>query len=86
MISANDIIEACAKACDNRAKFDFPWGSENTDRYRAQAEWAARCAKDIRALKDKYGDAILCEREPACVLSTSNEIHTPLYRAKEPTK
>jgi hypothetical protein len=64
MISANDIIEACAKACDNRAKFDFPWGSENTDRYRAQAEWAAQCAKDIRALKSQYGNAILCEREP----------------------
>jgi hypothetical protein len=47
---------------------------------------AEKCAAAIRALKDKYGNAILCEQEPACVLSTSNEIHTPLYRAKEPTK
>jgi hypothetical protein len=95
-ITARDIIEACAQACDQRAKRSFPWASENSDVYHAQADWAAQCAKDIRALADQYGDAILCEPEPDCWIdphtgelrksywtAPSND-SVPLYRAKEP--
>ena len=42
--------ERCAKVCDENAKRNFPWGSENSDRYHAQADWAERCAAAIRAL------------------------------------
>ena len=41
--------EACAKVCDEKAKRNFTWGSENSDRYHAQADWAESCAKAIRA-------------------------------------
>ena len=44
-------IEECATACDKRARRNYTWGSENSDRYHAQAEWAAQCAADIRRLK-----------------------------------
>jgi hypothetical protein len=79
MTTADDIIEACAQACDQRAKRSFPWASENSDVYHAQADWAAQCAKDIRALADQYGNAILCERDYA-------GDYIPIERAKEPTK
>lgn len=40
---------ACAKVCDEKARRNFPWGSENSDMYHAQADWAAHCAAAIRA-------------------------------------
>jgi len=94
MTTADDIIEACAQACDQRAKRSFPWASENSDVYHAQADWAAQCAKDIRALADQYGNAILCEPEPDCWIDRADgSMHWgsapnrfPLYCAKEATK
>lgn len=44
--------ERCAQVCDNHAERNFPWGSENSDIYHAQAAWAERCAKAIRALEE----------------------------------
>ena len=41
--------EACARICDEKAKRNFNWGSENADRYHAQADWAVFCAASIRA-------------------------------------
>jgi hypothetical protein len=41
--------EACAKVCDEKAKRNFSWSSENADRYHAQADWAYVCAQAIRA-------------------------------------
>ena len=41
--------EACAKVCDEKAKRDFNWASENADKYHAQASWAELCARAIRA-------------------------------------
>ena len=43
-----DEREACAKMCDEKAKRDFNWASENADKYHAQATWAELCAKAIR--------------------------------------
>ena len=43
-----DEREACAKLCDEKAKRDFNWASENADKYHAQASWAELCAKAIR--------------------------------------
>ena len=40
--------EECAKLCDEKAKRDFNWASENADKYHAQASWAELCAKAIR--------------------------------------
>lgn len=40
--------ERCAKIADAHARRDYPWGSENTDRYHAQADWAERIAVAIR--------------------------------------
>ena len=45
--------ETCAKIADEASKRNFPWGSENSDIYHAQANWAERIAKNIRARKDK---------------------------------
>jgi hypothetical protein len=78
MTTARDIIEACAKLVDGNSRACVPGGI-------AQKMMQAN-ADAIRALADQYGDAILCEPEVACVLTTSKEIHTPLYRAKELTK
>lgn len=44
-----DEREECAKVCDEKAKRNFNWGSENADRYHAQADWAEHCAAAIRA-------------------------------------
>ena len=44
-----DEREQCAKLCDEKAKRDFNWASENADKYHAQASWAELCAKAIRA-------------------------------------
>ena len=44
--------ERCARVCDKHAERNFPWGSENSDIYHAQAAWAQRCAKAIRALEE----------------------------------
>ena len=41
-------VERCAKIADEHARRDYPWGSENTDRYHAQADWAKRIAAVIR--------------------------------------
>ncbi len=41
--------EACAKVCDEHAKRNYNWASENADIYHAQAHWAARIAVAIRA-------------------------------------
>ncbi len=41
--------EACAKVCDEHAKRNYNWASENADTYHAQAHWAARIALAIRA-------------------------------------
>jgi hypothetical protein len=38
----------CAKIADEHARRNYPWGSENTDKYHAQAHWAARIAAAIR--------------------------------------
>lgn len=40
--------ERCAKIADEHARRNYPWGSENTDRYHAQADWAERIAAVIR--------------------------------------
>jgi len=40
--------ERAAKCADEHAKRDFTWGSENSDRYHAQADWAERIAAAIR--------------------------------------
>ena len=40
--------ERCAKVADEHARRNYPWGSENTDRYHAQADWAERIAAVIR--------------------------------------
>ena len=40
--------ERCAKVADKHAERDFTWGSENSDRYHAQADWAASIAAAIR--------------------------------------
>jgi hypothetical protein len=67
MISANDIIEACAKVSEHRGDSDIAYA--------------------IRALKNKYGDTILCEREPVTHVHEGDSLDPiPLYRAKEPTK
>ena len=41
--------EACAKVCDEHAKRNYNWASENADIYHAQAHWAGRIAAAIRA-------------------------------------
>lgn len=41
--------EACAQICDAKAKRNFNWGSENADKYHAQADWAEHIAVAIRA-------------------------------------
>jgi len=41
--------EACAKVCDEHAKRNYNWASENADIYHAQAHWAGRIADAIRA-------------------------------------
>jgi len=45
------VLEEAARVCDEKAKRDFPWGSESSDIYHTQADWAAVCAKAIRAMK-----------------------------------
>jgi hypothetical protein len=64
VITISEVIEQCARECDKRAKRDFPWASENSDRYHAQADWAEQCAKDIRTLKAKYEGCIVAEGMP----------------------
>jgi len=81
MITLAEVIEQCAKACDKRAKRDFPWASENSDRYHAQADWAEQCAKDIRALAAQYENCIVADGSPA-----ARTMGVLLYCAKEPTK
>ena len=46
---AKEEREACAKVCDAKAERNFPWSSENADKYHAQADWANVCAEAIRA-------------------------------------
>ena len=41
--------EACAKVCDEKAKRNYNWASENADTYHAQSDWAELCAAAIRA-------------------------------------
>jgi hypothetical protein len=41
-------MERGAVICDEKAKKDFNWASENADRYHVQADWAAVCAAAIR--------------------------------------
>lgn len=48
-----DEREACAKLCDEKAKRDFNWASENADKYHAQASWAELCARAIRRRGEK---------------------------------
>ncbi len=43
--------ERCAKVADEHARRTFTWGSENSDLYHAQADWAEAIAKSIRQLK-----------------------------------
>jgi len=45
------VLEEAARVCDEKAKRDFPWGSESSDIYHTQADWAAVCAKAIRTMK-----------------------------------
>jgi hypothetical protein len=40
--------ERCARIADQHATRDYPWGSENTYIYHAQAHWAERIAAAIR--------------------------------------
>ncbi len=40
--------ERAARVADEHAKRNFTWGSENSDRYHAQADWAERIAAAIR--------------------------------------
>lgn len=40
--------ERAAKIADGYAKRDFPWASENSDTYHAQADWAQLIAAAIR--------------------------------------
>lgn len=44
-----EAMEECARIADEHARRNYPWGSENTDRYHAQADWAERIAAAIRA-------------------------------------
>ena len=60
-ITLAEVIEQCAQACDKRARRNYPWGSENSDVYHAQADWAAQCARDVRALAAQYEGCIVCE-------------------------
>jgi len=48
--AARAALEQAAKVCDEKARRNFPWGSENSDIYHAQADWAEHCADAIRAL------------------------------------
>ena len=41
--------ERCAQIADEAARRNFPWGSENSDKYHAQADWAEIIAAKIRA-------------------------------------
>ncbi len=45
--------EACARVCDEKARRNFPWGSEHSHIYHAQADWAKQCATAIRARKEQ---------------------------------
>lgn len=45
--------EACAKVCDEHAKRNYNWASENADIYHAQAHWAGRIAAAIRARRQE---------------------------------
>ena len=49
---ANAALEAAAKCADQHARRNFPWASENSDIYHAQANWAELIAKAIRAMKE----------------------------------
>lgn len=46
---ARAALERAAQIAGKFAKRDFPWGSENSDRYHAQADWAELVAAAIRA-------------------------------------
>lgn len=46
-------LERAAQIAGKFAKRDFPWGSENSDRYHAQADWAELVAAAIRAEIDR---------------------------------
>ena len=48
---AKAMQERCANVADEHAERNYPWGSENTDRYHAQADWAESIASAIRGLK-----------------------------------
>jgi hypothetical protein len=87
MITISEVIEQRARECDKRAKRDFPWASENSDRYHAQADWAEQCAKDIRALAAQYEGCIVAEGKPVLfAVPWQSQDHLSLYRAKEATK
>jgi hypothetical protein len=47
------VIEECAKVCDEGARRNYPWASENSDTYHTQADWAEVLAKRVRLLKEK---------------------------------
>ena len=52
-LGAEDMRERAAEICDEMAKRNFPWGSENSDIYHGQADWAELCAAKIRNQGDK---------------------------------
>ena len=87
-ISPADLIEMCAKVCDERAKRRFPWASENADVYNAQVDEAEAIAAAIRALIPQHGDGVVCDATPVYLPQHRDEfdVLVPLYRAKEPTK
>lgn len=43
-----EAMERAAQIADKYAKRDFTWGSENSDRHHAQADWAELIAAAIR--------------------------------------
>lgn len=46
---ARAALERAAQIAGKFAKRDFPWGSETSDRYHAQADWAELVEAAIRA-------------------------------------
>lgn len=43
--------ERCAQVADEHAKCTFPYSSENSHIYHAQADWAEAIAKSIRQMR-----------------------------------
>lgn len=102
MIKAADLIEMCAKVCEDYSnerwhaykRGDINGPDRANPHVQGESDAASELADRIRALIPQLGDGVVCEAEPEVFMHPDGSEFAwisfgddvPLYRAKEATK